>query len=107
VSVLLATVHVEQLEDVLLLVLDAHRDEDQVLPRVRGNHLHTSIVTYDATKFGSGSTCFLASRIRIRIHYSEEWIRIWLWIWIRILLSSCKNNKKNLESHYSVTLFEK
>jgi hypothetical protein len=39
VSVLLATVHVEQLEDVLLLVLDAHGDEDQVLPRVRGDHL--------------------------------------------------------------------
>jgi hypothetical protein len=37
---------------------------------------------------------FLASRIRI--HYSEVWIRIRLWI--RILLSSCKNNKKNLES---------
>ncbi len=42
-SVLLATVHVEQLEDVLLLVLDAHGDEDQVLPRVRGDHLHISI----------------------------------------------------------------
>jgi hypothetical protein len=39
VSVLLATVHVEQLKDVLLLVLDAHGDEDQVLPRVRGDHL--------------------------------------------------------------------
>jgi hypothetical protein len=39
VSVLLATVHVEQLEDVLLLVLDAHGDEDQVLSRVRGDHL--------------------------------------------------------------------
>ena len=35
----------------------------------------------------TGSTCFLASRIRI-------------------LLSSCKNNKKNLESHYFVTLFD-
>jgi hypothetical protein len=34
---------------------------------------------------------FLASRIRI---------------WIRILLSSCKNNKKNLESYYFVTLFD-
>ncbi len=42
-SVLLAAVHVEQLEDVLLLVLDAHGDEDQVLPRVRGNYLHISI----------------------------------------------------------------
>ncbi len=37
----------------------------------------------------TGSTCFLAS-----------------WIRIRILLSSCKNNKKNLESYYFVTLFD-
>ncbi len=27
-------------------------------------------------------------------------------IWIRILLSSCKNNEKNLESYYFVTLFD-
>jgi hypothetical protein len=27
-------------------------------------------------------------------------------LWIRILLSSCKNNKKNLESYYFVTLFD-
>ncbi len=40
--------------------------------------------------------CFLASQIRI--HQSE--------VWIRILLSSCKNNKKNLESYYFVTLFD-
>jgi hypothetical protein len=33
-------------------------------------------------------------------------IRIRLWIRIRILLSSCKNNKKNLESYYFVTLFD-
>jgi hypothetical protein len=39
---------------------------------------------------------FLA--IRIRIHLSE--------IWIRILLSLCKNNKKNVESYYFVTLFD-
>jgi hypothetical protein len=45
----------------------------------------------------SGSTCFWASRIRIRIL---------LWIRIRILLSSCKNSKKNLDSSYFVTLFE-
>ncbi len=32
---------------------------------------------------GSGSTCFWASWIRIRLHWSEVWIRIW----IRILLS--------------------
>jgi hypothetical protein len=42
---------------------------------------------------GSGSTC-------------EVWIRIRLWIRIPILLSSCKNNKKNLESYYFVTLFD-
>jgi hypothetical protein len=46
----------------------------------------------------SGSTCFWASRIRI--HLSEVWIRI------RILLSSCKNRKKNLDSYYFVTLFD-
>jgi hypothetical protein len=26
--------------------------------------------------------------------------------WIRILLSSCKNSKKNLDSYYFVTLFD-
>jgi hypothetical protein len=51
---------------------------------------------------GSGSTCFLTSRIRI--HWSDVWIRIRLWI--RILLSSCKNNKKNLEFYYFVTLLD-
>jgi hypothetical protein len=49
---------------------------------------------------GSGSTCFWASRIRI--HLSEVWIRNRL----RILLSSCKNSKKNLDSYYFVTLFD-
>jgi hypothetical protein len=29
-----------------------------------------------------------------------------LWIRIRILLSSCKNSKKNLGSYYFVTLFD-
>ncbi len=53
---------------------------------------------------GSGSTCFWASRIRI--HQSEVWIRIRRWIRIRILLSSCKNSKKNLDSYYFVTLFD-
>ncbi len=47
----------------------------------------------------TGSTCFWASRIWIRIR-SEVWIRI------RILLSSCKNSKKNLDSYYLVTLFD-
>ena len=47
---------------------------------------------------GSGSTCFWASRIWI--HWSE------VWILIRILLSSCKNSKKNLDSYYFVTLFD-
>jgi hypothetical protein len=37
----------------------------------------------------TGSTCFWASRI-----------------WIRILLSSCKNSKKNHDSYYFVTLFD-
>ncbi len=44
------------------------------------------------SEFGSGSTgstCFRASRIRIRI-----------------LLSSCKNSKKHLDSYYFVTLFD-
>ncbi len=36
----------------------------------------------------------------------EVWIRNRLWIRIRIFLSSCKNNKKNLESYYFVTLFD-
>ncbi len=44
----------------------------------------------------TGSTCFWASRIRI--HLSE--------ICIRILLSQCKNSKKNLDSYYFVTLFD-
>jgi hypothetical protein len=34
------------------------------------------------------------------------WIRIRLWILIRILPSSCKNSKKNLDSSYFVILFE-
>ncbi len=57
---------------------------------------------------GSGSTCFWASRIRIRIHLLKVWIRIriLLWIRIRILLSSCKISKKNFDSYYFVTLFE-
>jgi hypothetical protein len=29
-----------------------------------------------------------------------------VWIRIRILLSSCKNSKKNLDSYYFVTLFD-
>jgi hypothetical protein len=44
----------------------------------------------------TGSTCFWASRIRI--HQSE--------VWIRILLSTCKNSKKNLDSYQFVTLFD-
>ncbi len=49
---------------------------------------------------GSGSTRFWASWIRI--HQSEVWIRIR----IRILLSSCTNSKKNIDSYYFVTLFD-
>ncbi len=48
----------------------------------------------------TGSTCFWASRIRIRIQQSKVWIRI------RILLSSCKNSNKNRDSSCFVTLFE-
>jgi hypothetical protein len=33
-------------------------------------------------------------------------VRGMVWIRIRILLSSCKINKKNLESYYFVTLFD-
>jgi hypothetical protein len=29
-----------------------------------------------------------------------------LWMWIRILLSSGKNSKKNLDSYYFVTIFD-
>jgi hypothetical protein len=50
--------------------------------------------------FGSGSTgctCFWA----IRIHLSEVWTRIRL----RILISSSKNSKKNLDSYCFVTSF--
>jgi hypothetical protein len=32
--------------------------------------------------------------------------RILLWIRIRILLSSCKNSKKNLDFYFFVTLFD-
>jgi hypothetical protein len=48
---------------------------------------------------GSGSTCFWATWIRIRIHYSDVWIRI------RILLSPSKNSKKKLASYCFVTSF--
>jgi hypothetical protein len=49
---------------------------------------HTEMLEHHSTESGStGSMCFLSSRIRI-------------------LLSSCKNNKKNLESYYFVTLFD-
>jgi hypothetical protein len=45
----------------------------------------------------TGSTCFWASWIRIRIHLSE--------IWIRILLSLSKFSKKNLDLYSFVTSF--
>ncbi len=47
----------------------------------------------------TGSTCFWASRIQIRVHLSEVWIRI------RILLSSSRNSKKNLDFYCFVTSF--
>ncbi len=43
------------------------------------------------------TVCFWASWIRIRIHWSE--------VWIRILLSPSKNSKKNLDSYCFVTSF--
>jgi hypothetical protein len=50
---------------------------------------------------GSGSecrsVCFWASWNRIRIHLSE--------VWIRILISSRKNSKNNLDSYGLVTSF--
>ncbi len=53
--------------------------------------------------WGSGSILYyvlLYSKpvLRIRIHQSE--------VWIRILLSSCKNSKKNLDSYYFVNLVD-
>ncbi len=51
----------------------------------------------------TGSTCFWASWIRIRMHKSEVWIRIRLWI--RILLSPSKIIKNNLDSFCFVTPF--
>jgi hypothetical protein len=45
----------------------------------------------------TGSTCFWASWIRIRIHQSE------VWIWI--ILSPSKKSKKNLDSYCFVTSF--
>jgi hypothetical protein len=60
---------------------------------------HTDLALNQCCGSGStGSTCFWASRIRILL--SEVWIRI------RILLSSCKNSKTNLDSYYFVTLFK-
>ncbi len=61
-----------------------------------------SILQCSGSESVSGSTCFWASRIRI--HQSE--------VWIRILLSSSKNSKKNLDSYCFVTflghfIFEK
>jgi hypothetical protein len=46
----------------------------------------------------TGSTCFWASWIRIRIHSSE--------VWIRILLSLCKNSKKTIDFYCFVTSFD-
>ncbi len=40
------------------------------------------------------------------IHWSEVWIRIRILLRIRVLLSSCKNSKKNPDSYYFVTLFD-
>jgi hypothetical protein len=44
----------------------------------------------------TGSTCFWASWIRIRIHQSEVWIRIQIRLRIWILLSSSKKVRKTL-----------
>jgi hypothetical protein len=57
----------------------------------QGLHCDSPRPCFEALKLGS--TCFWA----IRIHYSE--------VWIRILLSSSKNIKKNLDSYCFVTSF--
>ncbi len=67
-------------------------------------HLQYTHGTSTAVFRSTGSTCFWASRIRI--HQSDEWIRIRILLWIRILLSSCKISKKNLDSYYFVALFD-
>jgi hypothetical protein len=56
----------------------------------------------------TGSTCFWASWIRIRIHWSEVWIRnrILLWISIQILFSLSKYSKKNVDFYRFVTFFD-
>ncbi len=55
--------------------------------------------------FSTGTSCPVL-RIRIRIHWSEVWTRIRILLWIRILLSSSKNCKKNLDSYFFLTLFD-
>ncbi len=63
------------------------------LPGERGRLIDGS---RQCCKSGSvGSICFWASRIRIQIHLSE--------IQVRILLSSSRNSKKNIDSYYFVT----
>jgi hypothetical protein len=50
------------------------------------------------------SFLFLPPVLRIRIHESE--IRIWFRLRIGILLSSCKNSKKSIDSYCFVTSFD-
>jgi hypothetical protein len=61
-------------------------------PNCRSVHLVPSLQCCGSESGSSGSTCFWASWIRIRIHLSEVWIRI------RILLSLSQNSKKTLIS---------
>jgi hypothetical protein len=49
------------------------------------------------------SMCFWASWIRIRIHYSEVWIRIQIRIWILLTLS--KHSQKTFDFYIFVTSF--
>jgi hypothetical protein len=72
----------------------------------RINDAHPDYQCCGSESGSTGSTCFWA--FWIRIHLSEVWIRIRIRIllWIRILLSSCKNSKKNLDSYLFVTLFD-
>ncbi len=63
-----------------------------------GARKFTSVADPGLNPDPSNPYAFGASWIRIRIHQSE--------VWIRILLSSFKNSKQNLDSYCFVTLFD-
>jgi hypothetical protein len=69
--------------------------QNHYVPRHINNMYINSYWQCCGSESGStGSTCFRASWIRIRIHQSEVWIRIRLRIWI--LLSPSKKVRKTL-----------